>query len=464
MARPFFPSLLLAAIVAAQEPFLAPVARSPQPPPPPTGDLELRQAIDAWLDQRWDAGPPDAICALLDRRQLTIADLEIALRAGRAAYPEPPQPLGKLTTGLPLPNDYVDHETRYMVHVPPQYDAARPQPLLVVMHGGSANRDLAFGERAARSGLQPFWLQQARANGWLVLAPISDRGWMFLGNSILMSALSKIQRDYHIDPDRIWLTGHSMGGHMTWRSSFQFPDRWAAVSPMSGGYDYVKSKDVHNLANVPGYTTYGSNEPYQIREFNDIIATWMQVHGYPWTCQRKDGGHEIFADEVPKVAAFFSSHARDLYRPRLFVRMGAQPMAFTVAETNDGWGKKHTWRENRPIAADSVHWLRCAPPAADTPPEQRVMTIAAARDGNTFTLISQFARRVRILLHPKMVDFGKPIVVQSNGKTVFDGKVAPDPRFLLELVREFDDRGRIFHAQIEVALADDQDPGEPQLR
>jgi len=224
-----------------------------------------------------------------------------------------------------------------------------------------------------------------------------------------------VQRDYHVDPDRIYLTGHSMGGHMTWRSAFQFPDRFAAVSPMSGGYDYVKSKDVTNLVNVPGYTTFGTDEPYQINAFNQTIARGCAstaTRGLPGEA----GRHTIYGDEVPKVAEFFAKHPRDLYRQAVFARLGAQPLAFDTAEKNAAWGKEHQWNPARKIVASTVHWLRGFAREAEAPPEQRVMTVAAAVSGNRFTVASENARRLRLYLHPRMVDFRQPVVVVANGK------------------------------------------------
>ena len=435
---------------------LGPLAAQQQP------DTELQAAVDRFLDDRWATTAPDEVLALLAKKKLGPADVELALRAGRASYPEPPQPRGKLTKELPLPCDHVDHETEYWIYVPKSYDPIKATPLLAVVHGGSAARDLAFGAKAARAGIDPFWLEQAEQNGWLMVVPLSDRGWMYLGNSILFSALSRVQRDYHVDPDRIYLTGHSMGGHMSWRSAFQFGDRFGAVSPMSGGYDYVKSKDVTNLVNVPGYTTFGTDEPYQINEFNQTIAKWMSEHRYPWITMEKQGDHTIFADEVPKVAAFFAAHPRDLYRTAVFARFGAHPWWFATAEKNEAWGKEHTWDPARRIVASTVHWLRGVPRAEDTPPEQRVMTVAARNVGdNHFELTSEHARQLRLYLHPKMVDFEKPVVVTANGKVVFDAKVTPDVTTMLQLAREFDDRGRVFWAAIDLTIADDKAPGEP---
>lgn len=452
-------SVLFAALAAAQAPA---VAKPPGATPPAASpSAELAAAVDAFVLDRWSGASPEPLVQKLRAANVDATGLEALLRAGRPNYPPVAEPRGQLSERLPLASDHVDHTTEHFVYVPKSYDPARATPLLVVGHGGSAARDLDFGAMAARGGLEPFWLEAAETHGFLIVAPLSDRGWMQIGTSLLFSAISRMQRDFHVDPDRVFLTGHSMGGHLTWRSSFWFADRWAAVSPMSGGYDYVKSGDVWNLINVPGYTTFGTKEPYQIREFNQIIATWMGEHRLPWTCQEKRGGHTIFPDEVQKIGAFFAQQRRDLYRRRVWARIGG--LQFTAAEANPAWGKEHVWRAGRPIELSTMHWLRFSEPGADVPADQRLQKVfAEVKDGNRIEIVGEHVRKLRIHLHPKMVDFAKDVTIVANGKVVFAGRVAPDLATMLLLAREFDDRGRVFHAAIDVVVDGDRAVPEPR--
>ncbi|MCU0866536.1 MAG: hypothetical protein MUC36_22350 [Planctomycetes bacterium] len=422
---------------------------------------ELSTAVDTFLLDRWSNTDPAPLVAELRAANLDATALETILRAGRPTYPPVAEPRGRLSARLPLPSDHFDHTTEHYVYVPKSYDPAKPTPLVVIAHGGSAARDLDFGAKAALGGMRPFWLEAAERHGFLLVAPLSDRGWMQLGTSLLFSAIARMQRDFHIDPDRIFLTGHSMGGHATWRSAFWFTDRWAAVSPMSGGYDYVKSQDVWNLINTKGYTTFGKDEPYQINEFNRIIAAHLQERRYPWICREKDGGHEIFADEVEKVGEFFAGARRDLYRKQVWARIGG--LQFASAEKNERWGQEHSWRPERPIELSTMFWLRFFAPAADVPAERRVQkAFAAVQPGNRIELVTENARRLRILLHPSMVDFGKDVTITANDKVVFQGKVTADLGAMLTLVREFDDRGRVFHAAVDVTIDGDRTVPEPR--
>ncbi len=421
------------------------------------------EALDAWLDRRYERSAPiEPLLEMFSRAGLGIAEVESMLRGGRANYPEAPQKAGALTEGLALDCLHVDHSVNYHIYVPGDYDSARAWPMVVVAHGGSAGRDLEFGSEAAIHSIDPFWIEEAGRHGLILVAPITDRGWGAIGYSILFSTISKVTRDYHVDPDRVHLTGHSMGGHLAWRCGINFGDRWGAISPMSGGYDYVKDKQVHNLCNVPGYATWGEDEPYQIREFNRAIRDWMDRHGYSWRQHEEArGGHEIFPDQIPGIARFFQEHPRDLYRNSVQAR-GGGAMEFNIPDAHPNWGMAHTWRSGRGIPAGTFHWLRLMPAAPGTSGDMDGQEVQAVNEGNNaFTVTSLNARRIRLYLHPRMVDISKNVVVTANHRIIFDSRVAPDIRTMLELAREFDDRGRIFQAAIDVEIEDDREVPEP---
>jgi hypothetical protein len=448
----------------------------------------LRQALDSYLDNRWlpQAEADKATEALVEKiRQAgcSMGEVERMLRAGRAAYPDA-KAAGKpakvqirrgntsidlmskfpgMLLRAPLECDNVDYKTSLFFYVPKSYDPTKPAALLLVGHGGNNTMSVAYATQAMFSGVVP-WLPVVEKKNILLAAPLTERGWVTIGNSIVLSAISRLQRQLNVDPDRIYVTGHSMGGHLSWRSGIYLGDRWGAVAPMSGGYDYVAKKQIASLVNVPGYATFGTNEPYGINGYNKKMAAWMAEHKFDWKLAEKQGGHEIFNDEVPRVADFLLAHPRNLYRPRVYGVAGTSVVFDQPEEQKKEWGHVHVWKAGRPIQRSTFHWLRLYPQPKDTPPEKSPARVYAENlGGNTIRLTSQFARSVKIYLHPKMVDFSKPVRVVANGKTVFDGKAAPSLKTMLELVREFDDRGRIFHAAIEVDIPTDAETmPEPQ--
>lgn len=439
---------------------------------PGYGDGEnnpLHAMLDAWIDNRYNGATPQALIQAIEAAGLDMSDVEALLLKGRSEYPDAPQSAGQITTGIPVDAQHVDHSSEYLMYVPSNYDKTTQTPLIVVGHGGSSCRDLGWVEsKAALPGIKA-WVDFAEQHGFLMVAPLTDRGWGAIGYSIIFSTLSQVKRDYNIDPNRIYITGHSMGGHLSYRSGIYLADRWAAISPMSGGYDYVESGLVENLFNIPGFATWGENEPYEIDDSNRKIRDWMENHGFPWkNWEKPGGGHSIFSDYIDDVGIFFLANTRNLYPQAVFA--GAGPwgapgglnipdLKFDTADPHKScWDINNTWDIERPIPASTFHWLRLSP--AEN--ENIVQRVAAVNKGNNlFDITSENARELRLYLHPNMVDFTNPIVVEVNGETVFNEMVEPDLASMLNLVREFDDRGRIFYAAIDIVIETDLPPDEP---
>lgn len=96
---------------------------------------------------------------------------------------------------------------------------------------------------------------QARAYGpkdWGVLvAPTNRRprgfNWEDWGRLDALEVLGIAVKQFNPDPSRIYLTGHSMGGHGTWFLGATYPGKWAAIAPCAGyptltGYGSVDGK------------------------------------------------------------------------------------------------------------------------------------------------------------------------------------------------------------------------------
>ena len=72
----------------------------------------------------------------------------------------------------------------------------------------------SYADQTARVYLKAYQTLGVKMKAILV-APSSTRGWGHIGNSLILSTISDVQRRYAIDPDRIYLAGQSMGGHLT---------------------------------------------------------------------------------------------------------------------------------------------------------------------------------------------------------------------------------------------------------
>jgi predicted esterase len=83
---------------------------------------------------------------------------------------------------------------------------------------------------------------QARAykpKDWGTLVAATNRrprgfNWEDWGRLDALEVLALAQQKFKPDMKRIYLTGHSMGGHGTWYLGATYPDKWAAIAPCAG--------------------------------------------------------------------------------------------------------------------------------------------------------------------------------------------------------------------------------------
>lgn len=414
----------------------------------------LASQVDRYIDQRFEgtrAATDDLLVQLRKAGISKLEDLEGLLRNPRSEYPDPAPWLGQ-TTIHDVECLHVDYTSKYFMYVPEDIDLARPVALVVVGHGGNSSMSPPRAEATAKAYLQAY-MKVANEMKSVLVAPVSCRGWGQIGNSLIFSTVSQVQRNLPIDPDKIFLTGQSMGGHLSYRSALSLPDRFGAVSPHSGGYDFVAKESIGNLINIPGYAIWGVREPYGINKDNRTNQAWAQAHDLDWKFVEKNGGHEIYQDELGNVAKFFAEHPRNLYRKQVYIRSGG---AYKFIKTwgIKGWPEHTVYSETKPLRWNMRHWIEVEPrPDLGEP----LTVLANNRGGNQFDITSKNVRKLSVFLNPAMVDFEKPVAIRVNGTSLFDARVEPDPRLMFELAREFDDRGRVFWARIDLDVASDQD-------
>jgi hypothetical protein len=112
-------------------------------------------------------------------------------------------------------------------------------------------------------------------------------------------------------------------------------------------------------------------------------------------------------------------------------------------------------RDNAPVELEGVY----QPQIVETPPKHLFASGGAsgrvdlARSGNIVTATTRGVAAFTLLLSPDQFDFGKPVKVIANGKTVFDGRVEKNVRTLLKYAASDNDRTMLFGAELHVDLA-----------
>ena len=75
----------------------------------------------------------------------------------------------------------------------------------------------------------------------------------------LMQLVGHVLDQLNVDPDRVYVTGLSMGGYGTWRLAATYPDRFAAAVPICGGGEPDKMAPA--LSRVPIWAFHGAKDP-----------------------------------------------------------------------------------------------------------------------------------------------------------------------------------------------------------
>lgn len=121
----------------------------------------------------------------------------------------------------------------YLLVLPDGYDAApeRAWPLVLFLHGsGERGQDL---DRVKAHGPPRRVAEGARFPFILVAPQAPDGTWWDAG--ALGTLLDEVEAAHRVDPDRVSVTGLSMGGFGAWALAETFPRRFAAVAPVCGG-------------------------------------------------------------------------------------------------------------------------------------------------------------------------------------------------------------------------------------
>jgi predicted peptidase len=123
---------------------------------------------------------------------------------------------------------------RYAVFLPQGYDASKPWPCIVFLHGqGESGRDVAA---VTRIGMGAALRRSPERWPCIVLLPQkprTDEEWEE-HEDLVLAVLRDASSRWAIDPRRVALAGMSQGGHGTWMIGARHPELWSCLVPICG--------------------------------------------------------------------------------------------------------------------------------------------------------------------------------------------------------------------------------------
>ena len=76
----------------------------------------------------------------------------------------------------------------------------------------------------------------------------------------MLASIRHVKRYYHVDPDRIYLTGMSNGGIGAWLIGMHHAPLFAGIAPMASGLDDLLMPFLVNLKNTAIYIIHGAKD------------------------------------------------------------------------------------------------------------------------------------------------------------------------------------------------------------
>jgi predicted peptidase len=208
-----------------------------------------------------------------------------------------------------------DVRLRYLLALPAGYaadegDTPRRWPLILFLHG-AGERGAAL-QKVKKHGI-PRVVEEGRVADFpfIAAAPQCPEGSRWTVQlEALAALLDDLQAGYRIDPERIYLTGLSMGGFGTWALAAALPARFAAIAPVCGGGD---RSSVRRLTHLPTWVFHGAADPtVPLTRSAEMVEALALAGGDVRFTVYPEARHDSWTPtyDNPDLYAWFLSHTR----------------------------------------------------------------------------------------------------------------------------------------------------------
>ena len=196
----------------------------------------------------------------------------------------------------------------YLLFLPPDYgkEQGKKWPLMIFLHGaGERGSDV----NKVKIHGPPKIVEQKKDFPFILVSPQCPEGKGWEPEEVI-ALLDEIQAKYKVDPDRVYLTGLSMGGFGTWETATQYPERFAAIAPICGGGRTFMAR---RLKNTPTWVFHGEKDPVvPIKRSEEMVDALKSAGGDVKFTRYPEAGHDSWTESYNNQALYdwFLQHKR----------------------------------------------------------------------------------------------------------------------------------------------------------
>lgn len=315
----------------------------------------------------------------------------------------------------------------YSVFLPSNYDPNRNYPLALLLHGAHVT---GWGQN----------IISYDQKDWAIQIAVHDRGnnrYRDIGEVDIDEVLADAKRRFSIDPERIYLAGHSMGGYGTWWQATRRPDMWASISPQAGYSDYFlydrplanASREefqrrileswspyyfAENLLHLRAYIVHGAKDDNVSVEHSRKMDERLKELGYESEYdENPEGGHwwgpkgKTYGTEIvdkPAIWTFLRETDRRMSSPKK-----------VIYKTDSLHYRKAYWVE--------IDELQTA---------NRTARIEAEVTGpNAIDVKAENIEQFTLVPGSRLIDLARPLQVRVNGRPAFVGELPTSGRLTI---------------------------------
>jgi pimeloyl-ACP methyl ester carboxylesterase len=332
-------------------------------------------------------------------------------------------------------------DVTYLVQLPPEYDPYVRYPTIVTLNGAGTTPENQLDWWAGARNDDGKRLGQATRLGYIVIAVDwtkegqTEYGFSAREHAAVLASLRDACRRFSVDTDRVFLTGHSMGGDAAWDLGLAHPDLWAGVIPIVARSRKYCAQYWQNAKLVPFYVVQGEMDGDKVKENARDLDRYM-TRRYDVTVVEYQGrGHEDFYEDIQHIFDWMGRR-----EPRNFF-----PKEFTVS-TMRTWDNFFWWLEVTSLPprtmVDPENW----PPARGVRPAELRAKVLPSGD----IVVASGGIQAVVWLSPEVVDPARGSIDVTVGGRRTNVKVEPDLGVLLEDVRTRGDRLHPFWAKVQM--------------